>query len=118
MELFSEALEKYFCLTSNYIPSDNGDIRSKFILAAKSMEKRLQVIDDDLDDTLFIRFKHLPVGARFKHPDFDGICVVVEPYVKGLIAKYEVIRMDGKSQEFYSFVDDEHPLETYVEVIE
>lgn len=118
MELFSEALEKYFYVTSNYLPGDNGDLRSKFILAAKSMERRLKVIDDDLDDTLFVRFKDLPVGARFKYPDCDGIWVVVEPYGKGLIAKYEGIRMDGKRQEFCSFVDEDYTLETYVKVIE
>lgn len=63
-----------------------------------------------------MRFKDLPKGARFRFHGGTDVWVAIETYGKGLIARWEGIN-SGKRQSLCSFVDDEHSLESEVQVI-
>jgi hypothetical protein len=70
-----------------------------------------------LNPGITMRFKDLPIGARFKYPDGDSIWVVVEPYGDGMVARWEGISAPRLRQSICSFVDDEYSLESEVQVI-
>lgn len=64
-----------------------------------------------------MRFKDLPVGARFKYPDGDDVWIAVEMFGIGNIAKWNGLS-DRMWQSRCCFVDEEWSLESEVEVIE
>lgn len=65
---------------------------------------------------VFIKFKDLPMGARFKYPDGGAVWVVIEPFGSGLIAKWEGL-VESARQSLCSFCDDEWSLDSEVEVL-
>lgn len=64
-----------------------------------------------------MRFKDLPVGARFNYPDSNETWVVIQPFGNGLIAKWEGI-IPRYRQSICSFVDDDWSLDSEVFVEE
>jgi hypothetical protein len=68
-------------------------------------------------DCLVMRFKDLPIGARYKYPGSGDIWVVVQPYGYGLVAKWEGLK-SGVRQSMCCFVDDEWSLESTVTVVD
>ena len=70
------------------------------------------------ENVTMMRFKDLPIGARFKYPDGDDIWIAVEMYGRGLIARWEGLEQDRCRQSLCCFVDDEKwTLESEVQVI-
>lgn len=74
-----------------------------------------QAIDEG--EGTMLRFCDLPKGTRFRYPGDDSVWVVLEEYGNGLIAKWEGAHASRQLQCIYSFVDDEWPLESLVEVV-
>ena len=68
------------------------------------------------DEKIFMRFKDLPKGARFKYPDGDDIWVAIETYDFGLIVKWNGLK-PGIAQSHCRFVDENWTLESEVEVL-
>ena len=90
------------------------------ICAATGMDNPINTLIKEFNEQAepkFMKFKDLPMGARFKYPDGTGIWVVIRAFGQGLIAKWEGLNIDRSRQSLCSFCDDEWTLDSEVEVL-
>jgi len=69
------------------------------------------------DNPIFMPFKDLPIGARFKYRDGNDVWVAIEMYGNGLVAQWNGSTVNRHHQSICCFVDEEWSLESKVEVI-
>jgi len=64
-----------------------------------------------------MKFKDLPIGARFKYPGSDKVWIVIHPWGEGLVVGWEGLDKPRIHQSHCSFCDDEWSLDSTVEVL-
>jgi len=78
--------------------------------------QKLKELSEKQNTPVFMKFKDLSKGTRFKYPDSEDIWVVLNTYNDGLIVKWNGIK-NNYYQSHCSFVDEGWTLESKVEIV-